>query len=199
MVATFPAARPARMSFSCGPCAKHLGWQLQNLQDAPFGRSHRAKASEAKLKLAIALDPRDFASSARISNWYCPWLGYRGGRNGDLVLARPTWRPMYLPGNPSALMSESLSGGEWEAQGERHVRLFAPHLPVAPYHSGDRRWRGAGGSHGHQPRQGAALFPDPVGAHDLTKRLGSANPWGRTAFNRTDNILWQHGRFRTAI
>ena len=57
--------------------------------------------------------------------------------------------------------------------------------------SGDRRWRGAGGSHGHQPRQGAALFPDPVGAHDLTKRLGSANPWGRTAFNRTDNILWQ--------
>jgi hypothetical protein len=31
---------------------------------------------------------------------------------------------------------------------------FAPHLPVAP---GDRRWRSAGGSHGHQPRQGAAL------------------------------------------
>src|ERR1700719_5309497 len=23
-----------------------------------------------------------------------------------------------------------------------------------PYHSGDRRWRSAGGSHGHQPRQG---------------------------------------------
>src|SRR6202047_4517377 len=26
---------------------------------------------------------------------------------------------------------------------------------------------------------------------DLTKRLGSANPGARTAFNRTDNILWQ--------
>src|ERR1700730_5969597 len=48
-----------------------------------------------------------------------------------------------------------------------------------------------GAAHGHQPRQGAALFPDPVGALDLTKRLGSANPWGRTAFNRTGNILWQ--------
>jgi len=35
---------------------------------------------------------------------------------------------------------------------------FAPHLPVAPYHSGDRRWRSA------QPRQGAALFQDPAGA-----------------------------------
>ena len=55
VVASFPAARPARPNFSCGPCAKHPGWQLQNLQDAPLGRSHRAKASKAKLKLAIDL------------------------------------------------------------------------------------------------------------------------------------------------
>jgi phosphoserine aminotransferase len=55
MVATFPAARPAQPNFSCGPCAKHPGWQLQNLQNAPFGRSHRAKASKAKLKRVIDL------------------------------------------------------------------------------------------------------------------------------------------------
>jgi phosphoserine aminotransferase len=55
MVATFPAARPAQPNFSCGPCAKHPGWQLQNLQDAPFGRSHRAKPSKAKLKRVIDL------------------------------------------------------------------------------------------------------------------------------------------------
>jgi len=55
MVATFPAARPARPNFSCGPCAKHPGWQLQDLQDAPVGRSHRAGASKAKLKRAIDL------------------------------------------------------------------------------------------------------------------------------------------------
>ena len=66
MVATYPAVRPARPNFSCGPCAKHPGWQLQNLQDAPFGRSHRAKASKARLKLAIDLTrevlrvPRDY-------------------------------------------------------------------------------------------------------------------------------------------
>ena len=66
MVAIFPAARPARPNFSCGPCAKHPGWQLQNLHDAPFGRSHRAKASKAKLKRAIDLTrellqvPRDY-------------------------------------------------------------------------------------------------------------------------------------------
>ncbi len=66
MVATFPAARPARPHFSCGPCAKHPGWQLQNLKGAPLGRSHRAKASKAKLKRAIDLTrellqvPRDY-------------------------------------------------------------------------------------------------------------------------------------------
>jgi phosphoserine aminotransferase len=66
MVATFPAARPARPNFSCGPCAKHPGWQLQNLKGAPLGRSHRAKASKAKLKRAIDLTrellqvPRDY-------------------------------------------------------------------------------------------------------------------------------------------
>jgi phosphoserine aminotransferase len=66
VVATYPAVRPARPTFSCGPCAKHPGWQLQNLQGAPFGRSHRAKASKARLKLAIDLTrdvlrvPRDY-------------------------------------------------------------------------------------------------------------------------------------------
>jgi phosphoserine aminotransferase len=66
MIATFPAVRPARPNFSCGPCAKHPGWQLQNLQGAAFGRSHRAKASKAKLKRVIDLTrevlrvPRDY-------------------------------------------------------------------------------------------------------------------------------------------
>ncbi len=55
MVAIFPAVRPAQPNFSCGPCAKHPGWQLQNLADAPFGRSHRGKPSKAKLKCVIDL------------------------------------------------------------------------------------------------------------------------------------------------
>ncbi|MGB6175075.1 MAG: phosphoserine transaminase [Methylocella sp.] len=66
MVATLPAARPAQPNFSCGPCAKHPGWQLQNLQGAQLGRSHRAKPSKAKLKRVIDLTreilrvPRDY-------------------------------------------------------------------------------------------------------------------------------------------
>jgi len=66
VVATYPATRPARPNFSCGPCAKHPGWDLQNLQGAPFGRSHRSKGGKAKLRLAIDLTrevlrvPRDY-------------------------------------------------------------------------------------------------------------------------------------------
>ncbi|CUA84503.1 phosphoserine aminotransferase apoenzyme [Chelatococcus sambhunathii] len=55
MTTNVPAARPARAQFSSGPCAKRPGWTLEALNDAPLGRSHRAKVGKAKLKLAIDL------------------------------------------------------------------------------------------------------------------------------------------------
>ena len=48
-----PALRPARAYFSSGPCAKRPGWSIENLQDAPLGRSHRAGDVKSRLKLAI--------------------------------------------------------------------------------------------------------------------------------------------------
>jgi len=50
-----PGLRPANPCFSSGPCAKRPGWTLEALQDAPLGRSHRAKIGKTKLKLAIDL------------------------------------------------------------------------------------------------------------------------------------------------
>ena len=50
---TKPAARPANVLFSSGPCAKHPGWSLDKLDNAFLGRSHRAKEGKARLKLAI--------------------------------------------------------------------------------------------------------------------------------------------------
>ena len=55
MTAPKPAAAPACANFSSGPCAKRPGWTPQALNDAPLGRSHRAKIGKAKLKLAIDL------------------------------------------------------------------------------------------------------------------------------------------------
>ena len=55
MTAAKPASRPNVPHFSSGPCAKRPGWTPQILKDAALGRSHRAKAGKAKLKLAIDL------------------------------------------------------------------------------------------------------------------------------------------------
>ena len=48
-----PAARPANPRFSSGPCAKNPQFTLDQLADAPLGRSHRAAVGKAKLKEAI--------------------------------------------------------------------------------------------------------------------------------------------------
>lgn len=48
-----PATRPENPRFSSGPCAKHPGFSLEQLADAPLGRSHRAAPGKAKLKAAI--------------------------------------------------------------------------------------------------------------------------------------------------
>jgi phosphoserine aminotransferase len=55
MTTSTPGQRPANPCFSSGPCAKRPGYSLQNLKDAPLGRSHRAKAGKVKLKRAIDL------------------------------------------------------------------------------------------------------------------------------------------------
>ncbi|MGH8207987.1 MAG: phosphoserine transaminase [Steroidobacteraceae bacterium] len=48
-----PGLRPADPRFSSGPTKKRPGWNLQALNDALLGRSHRSKPGKAKLKEAI--------------------------------------------------------------------------------------------------------------------------------------------------
>src|SRR3984957_227543 len=50
-----PAIRPADARFSSGPTKKRPGWNLQALNGALLGRSHRSKPGKAKLKEAIDL------------------------------------------------------------------------------------------------------------------------------------------------
>jgi phosphoserine aminotransferase len=50
---TKPTQKPANPNFSSGPCSKRPGWTLHALEDAPVGRSHRAKIGKTKLKEAI--------------------------------------------------------------------------------------------------------------------------------------------------
>jgi phosphoserine aminotransferase len=50
-----PAARPRVPHFSSGPCAKRPGWNLQALEQALVGRSHRSKPGKVRLKRALDL------------------------------------------------------------------------------------------------------------------------------------------------
>jgi phosphoserine aminotransferase len=48
-----PAIRPKNACFSCGPCAKHPGWDLAHLRQDAMGRSHRSGVAKAQLKEVI--------------------------------------------------------------------------------------------------------------------------------------------------
>src|ERR1700682_5569677 len=48
-----PDIRPVDPRFSSGPTKKRPGWNLQALEGALLGRSHRSKPGKAKLKEAI--------------------------------------------------------------------------------------------------------------------------------------------------
>ncbi len=50
---TKPTKKPTRPFFSSGPCAKRPGYDLENLEKAPLGRSHRSALGKARLKEAI--------------------------------------------------------------------------------------------------------------------------------------------------
>jgi phosphoserine aminotransferase len=48
-----PSVKPKSPNFSSGPCAKHPGYSLDELKDAPLGRSHRSALGKGKLAGAI--------------------------------------------------------------------------------------------------------------------------------------------------
>jgi phosphoserine aminotransferase len=50
---TKPARKPARPSFSSGPCPKPPGWSLDRIDTLVLGRSHRSALGKARLREAI--------------------------------------------------------------------------------------------------------------------------------------------------
>lgn len=49
-----PAHRPANPRFSSGPCTKHKGWTVENLNGALLGRNHRQPETRARIAEALA-------------------------------------------------------------------------------------------------------------------------------------------------
>ncbi len=48
-----PNLKPKNPNFSSGPCAKHPGFSIEALKDAPLGRSHRSALGKSKLQESI--------------------------------------------------------------------------------------------------------------------------------------------------
>jgi len=119
-----PAVRPKVPHFSSGPCAKRPGWNLQALNDAVIGRSHRSKAGKAKLKRAIDLTrevlevPADF----RIGIVPASDTGAVEAALWSLLGARPV----------TMLAWESFGEG-WVADVQKELKLKDVTVLKAPY------------------------------------------------------------------
>jgi phosphoserine aminotransferase len=119
-----PTARPKRAHFSSGPCAKRPGWTLEALHDAPLGRSHRAKAGKAKLKLAIDLTREVLAVPADYRIGITP-----GSDTGAFEMAM--WTMLGARG-VDLLAWESFGEG-WVSDALKELKLPNARKLVAPY------------------------------------------------------------------
>jgi hypothetical protein len=94
---------------------------------------------------------------------------------------------MTISGSAALPPSPRLSNGR---PGKRHIRLFAPLTFLWPRII-QAIVDGTPADLSVTSLAKAALFPDPAGAARSHETPRLSGPWGRTAFNRTDNILWQ--------
>ena len=80
-----PGIRPADARFSSGPTKKRPGWNLQALEGALLGRSHRSKPGKAKLKEAIDRTRALLGVPCRFQDRDRAGIRHRRGGNGDVV------------------------------------------------------------------------------------------------------------------
>jgi phosphoserine aminotransferase len=119
-----PGVRPAIPHFSSGPCAKRPGWNLQVLNDAVLGRSHRANLGKAKLKRAIDLTREVLNAPA----------GYRIGivpasDTGAVEMA--LWS--LLGAHPATLLAWESFGEAWVTDVTKQLKLKDVTVLKAPY------------------------------------------------------------------
>ena len=124
MTTTAPAAKPRVANFSSGPCAKRPGWSLKALNDAPLGRSHRAKIGKAKLKLAIDLTREVLQVPAEYKIGIVP-----ASDTGAVEMAM--WS--MLGARPSTMLAWESFGEGWVTDAVKQLKLTDCEIVTAPY------------------------------------------------------------------
>ncbi|SOC21321.1 phosphoserine transaminase [Stappia indica] len=119
-----PAVRPENPRFSSGPCAKRPGWSAAALDDAPLGRSHRAKPGKAKLAEAIELTREVLQVPADYRIGIVP-----ASDTGAVEMAM--WS-LLGPRGVDLLAWESFGSG-WVSDAVKQLRLADTRVIEAPY------------------------------------------------------------------
>ena len=118
-----PAKRPANPRFSSGPCAKIPGYSLEQLSDAPLGRSHRAAVGKAKLREAIDLTREILGVPAYYHIGIVP-----GSDTGAVEMAMWTM----LGVRPVEMLAWESFGEGWVTDAVKQLKLDAK-VKIAPY------------------------------------------------------------------
>ena len=124
MARTKPDVRPVNTHFYSGPCAKHPGWSLEALSDAPLGRSHRAKAGQREPQARHRSYPRGAGSAGGLPHRHRACLRYGRRRIGALVAARRA------PGDDPRL---GVFGAGWVTDVVKQLKLKDVTVIKAPY------------------------------------------------------------------
>jgi phosphoserine aminotransferase len=124
MTTNAPATRPNDARFSSGPCAKRPGWTPEILKDATLGRSHRAKAGKAKLKLAIDLTREVLGVPADYR------IGITAGSDTGAV-EMALWS--LLGARPVDLLAWESFGEGWVSDVVKELKLSEARTLKAPY------------------------------------------------------------------
>jgi phosphoserine aminotransferase len=124
MMPKAPTERPANPHFSSGPCVKFPGWNLQSLDHADLGRSHRSAAGRAKLALAIDLTREILKLPADYKIAIVP-----GSDTGAMELA--LWSFLGLRGVD--VFAWEAFGDIWANDSVTHLKLENTRVLRAPY------------------------------------------------------------------
>jgi phosphoserine aminotransferase len=119
-----PTARPRVPNFSSGPCAKRPGWSLKALQNAPLGRSHRAKIGKDRLKLAIDLTREVLQVPADYKIGIVP-----ASDTGAVEMAMWTM----LGARPSTMVAWESFGEGWVTDAVKQLKLADCEIVTAAY------------------------------------------------------------------